>query len=431
MAPLESPRPSEPQGVAVVGFHRSGTSLVARLLNLLGVRLGAEEDLLPAHPTDNPRGYWEPRWANELNDEILEACGSSWLTPYGLPDDWRDTPAVAPLADRLRRELDAHLSGEGPWGWKDPRTSLTLPLWQEAVDGELRHVLCVRSPIDAVASALRRGIGGVDLQTWAALWVDYTGSALRHTEGRERLIVLYEDVLADPVQEGRRLAAFVGAEPPTPEVEQILRDEVHGELRHHATSLRDIAEDFAVPAEARAVYLLLADARARERERAGDGAASPADLVPAFQRMAAALCSSHEQRWQDAAARAILEERSDELQVRAERAEEALAEARSALATAEAEAAERLSAERIRTERQSAEADERLRAAEERFARAEAEAGELAARLEARVESAEAALASCRETLDGVYGSRSWRLTTPLRAAGDAVRTRRPGRNGA
>jgi hypothetical protein len=34
--------------VTVLGMHRSGTSLVTRLLNLMGVFLGAADDLMPA-----------------------------------------------------------------------------------------------------------------------------------------------------------------------------------------------------------------------------------------------------------------------------------------------------------------------------------------------------------------------------------------------
>ena len=40
----------------VLGMHRSGTSALTRVLNLLGVALG--DDLMPPGP-DNPLGFWE------------------------------------------------------------------------------------------------------------------------------------------------------------------------------------------------------------------------------------------------------------------------------------------------------------------------------------------------------------------------------------
>lgn len=46
--------------VCIAGFHRAGTSMVARLLARSGVYLGPEEDLLAPAP-DNPEGFWENR----------------------------------------------------------------------------------------------------------------------------------------------------------------------------------------------------------------------------------------------------------------------------------------------------------------------------------------------------------------------------------
>jgi hypothetical protein len=72
--------------VCVLGFGRSGTSLTMRLLHLLGVEIGPQEDLLAPGEADNPRGYWEPRWMGGLNDEILAKLGTVW---------WRPLPAAS------------------------------------------------------------------------------------------------------------------------------------------------------------------------------------------------------------------------------------------------------------------------------------------------------------------------------------------------
>ena len=39
--------------VCIAGMHRTGTSMVARMLNLCGVYLGKEKDLIPSEK-DNP-----------------------------------------------------------------------------------------------------------------------------------------------------------------------------------------------------------------------------------------------------------------------------------------------------------------------------------------------------------------------------------------
>ena len=61
--------------ILVAGMHRSGTSLLTRVLDISGCDLPAT--LVEAHPT-NDLGHWEPRKIVFLNDEILASAGSSW-----------------------------------------------------------------------------------------------------------------------------------------------------------------------------------------------------------------------------------------------------------------------------------------------------------------------------------------------------------------
>jgi len=64
---------SEQTIVCVLGMHRSGTSLVARVLNVLGLDLGPEDHLM-RFSEDNPAGHWESRPIKEINDETLRAA---------------------------------------------------------------------------------------------------------------------------------------------------------------------------------------------------------------------------------------------------------------------------------------------------------------------------------------------------------------------
>ena len=56
-------------------MHRSGTSVVARGLQVLGVCLG---DNLMAAKLDNPKGFWEDLDINAFNIEMLNALGGEW-----------------------------------------------------------------------------------------------------------------------------------------------------------------------------------------------------------------------------------------------------------------------------------------------------------------------------------------------------------------
>jgi hypothetical protein len=43
--------------ILVLRMHRSGTSMVARLLNMMGAYFAPEGVEMPAHP-ENPKGFW-------------------------------------------------------------------------------------------------------------------------------------------------------------------------------------------------------------------------------------------------------------------------------------------------------------------------------------------------------------------------------------
>ncbi len=66
-------------------MHRSGTSALARGLQMLGVYLG--NDFLSPQP-DNPTGYWEDRNIFEINERLLAVFGLKW-EDVALIDDAR------------------------------------------------------------------------------------------------------------------------------------------------------------------------------------------------------------------------------------------------------------------------------------------------------------------------------------------------------
>ena len=57
-------------GVLVLGMHRSGTSALTRVLNLLG--LDAGRDVLIGASASNPTGHWEVERLTSFNDRLLD-----------------------------------------------------------------------------------------------------------------------------------------------------------------------------------------------------------------------------------------------------------------------------------------------------------------------------------------------------------------------
>jgi hypothetical protein len=249
------------RAICVLGFGRSGTSLAAHVLSLLGVELGPGSSFLPANETDNPRGYWEPAWMVKLNDELLALAGGQWWLPFPAPPDWYERPEIEPLRERARGLLQAHYAGHRLWGFKDPRISYTLPFWKELLPPDTSYVICLRNPVDAVASMQRRPEPTLSVTAWGDLWLEYTARALWHTAGARRELVFYEDFFM-PGQAVERLARFVDVTGRDAEERIIAAQKaVDGGLRRHATPLAELAADPGIPAEARVLFLALRAAR--------------------------------------------------------------------------------------------------------------------------------------------------------------------------
>lgn len=260
--------------VCTLGMHRSGTSVVSRLLNLLGVHLGPDTSLMPPKP-DNPKGFWEHESFVVINEEILARFGGAWDRPPALPQDWERDARLDDLRARARRLIASDFLAAPLWGWKDPRCCLTLPFWRDLV-GPLHCVLVLRNPSDVAASlASRNGIG---VEQAARLWLSHVEGSFRHAAGSPRLLLFYEDVVADAPGTLKRLAAFLGRPEPakTARVKSAARAFVEADLRHHRATRHDLASDAAVSFAAKSLYLALASlAHAAEppdaRATTGDG----------------------------------------------------------------------------------------------------------------------------------------------------------------
>ena len=176
------------RGVVVLGMHRSGTSAVARVVNLLGVPLLAS-DLLPADDA-NPRGYWESEALRHFDEELLEAVGGSWSLPPAAPD-WSRANG---LRERARESFGEALEGE--WVWKDPRASVTLPWWREAFGLDPAIVLVHRDPREVASSLARRD--GFPARRSFALWERYVRAGLAAAAGLPAFVVGYSELLEDP-----------------------------------------------------------------------------------------------------------------------------------------------------------------------------------------------------------------------------------------
>jgi hypothetical protein len=160
--------------LCIAGMHRSGTSMITNILHCCGLDLGPQDDLLPP-AADNPDGFWENRSFLKLNDSILEDLGGAWdRPPRPGPAGWENRPTLRRLRNQAVR-LAQRFRGREPWGWKDPRNCLTLPLWRSVLP-QMKVLICVRNPL-AVARSLRAR-NGMSLSAAFDLWLSYNQSLL-------------------------------------------------------------------------------------------------------------------------------------------------------------------------------------------------------------------------------------------------------------
>lgn len=138
-----------PPAVIVAGMHRSGTSLAASILADSGVHLG---DAVMGPGEGNPEGHFEDLEILAFHRHILAANGLG-TDGFTAQREISVPPAVWPESRRL---VAARRSRGLPWGWKEPRTTLFLDHWAEAVP-EARFLLLFRRPWEVVDSLFRRG----------------------------------------------------------------------------------------------------------------------------------------------------------------------------------------------------------------------------------------------------------------------------------
>lgn len=193
----------------VVGMHRSGTSLCANALGVLGVDMADEI----GDNRGNPLGHFE-RWEfMELQDEILNLFDRSYYSPthdYPLPPAWWADFRLRPIKERLKERLKEIMCRSDLFGFKDPRTTRLMPMWNQ-IFAELRlfpkFILCLRNPAHVAASLFARDNLEVEVGELRAL--DYMVDALRHTRGRSRCFIRFDDWMKEPMVNGSKLLNFV------------------------------------------------------------------------------------------------------------------------------------------------------------------------------------------------------------------------------
>jgi hypothetical protein len=160
-------------------MHRSGTSCLTGCLQAAGLSLGEVNTVAP----HNARGNREKLAVMHLNDEVLAENGGTWRNP---PDStvWPDSHL------EKGRQLAASMAQAGPWGFKDPRTLLTLDGWLDCI-GDAELAASFRHPL-AVARSLHRRDPGLSIDEGLDIWRAYNERLLGVAARRPVSVISYD-----------------------------------------------------------------------------------------------------------------------------------------------------------------------------------------------------------------------------------------------
>jgi hypothetical protein len=220
--------------VLILGMHRSGTSMLARLLASEGLPLGTT--LLNRRTRDNAHGCWEQAEIVHIHEALLNAFDRTWHGPNGLmtlPEGWLGRQECRMAKQRLVAIVAREIAEAGGlWGFKDPRTLRFLPLWREII-AELGldpvHILAARAPAAVAASLVKRNRLRHDFAE--ALWAANTLTLLG-AGPQLAAVVDYDAWFANPSTIADHLRAVVGL-PVRAEVGPHAATLIEPRLRHH------------------------------------------------------------------------------------------------------------------------------------------------------------------------------------------------------
>jgi len=138
---------SKTKTVVILGMHRSGTSMIGGVLARLGINMG--ESFRDTRIVSNPLGFYEDTDFLNLNKEILYEAGGSWENPPKIEQ-------IMSQQDKFKNKIQELFSNKTQfWGWKDPRTSLTIRLFLPFLSNPY-FIVCYRDPNEVAKSLYKR-----------------------------------------------------------------------------------------------------------------------------------------------------------------------------------------------------------------------------------------------------------------------------------
>lgn len=223
----------------ILGMHRSGTSALGGVLNIMGLDFGA--NLMPATEM-NPKGYFENIKAFNLNEKIFNENHSSW-------DDCHFDVGKIPEEKRIsyENEIQEMMTKEFKYSEnfviKDPRICLLFPLWEKMCQNlkiEIKIIISYRNPVEVANSLVKRD--GFSFEKGLLLWSHHFLSAEIMSRSYPRIFVSFDDVLYETDSTVDKLYDFTNIETKNKKRKQI-NQFLDINAKHNNSSLNNFSKE--------------------------------------------------------------------------------------------------------------------------------------------------------------------------------------------
>ncbi|BDZ30670.1 hypothetical protein RA086_05830 [Lactiplantibacillus sp. WILCCON 0030] len=243
------------KAVLILGSGRSGTSVLTKCINLMGISLGTDNLLAPSKRI-NPKGYFE----NKDIIKIHKSLGGK-LRYRPSYEGYYDRPKIKGDRDALTTYLQNYFETETYLAVKDPRMNDYIELWQVVlaeIKVEPAEIILLRNPMDVVSSNERAWHRNNTLAL--RQWQVRTLLSLCDTDPDHRMLLTYEDLFNAPLSSLHRVADNLGL--PWPADEATLQAQINDfidpslQKSDSGEALSDFEARTDVDPDVKALYLL-------------------------------------------------------------------------------------------------------------------------------------------------------------------------------